>query len=68
MSPQSTVDVAAKDIDLALAAAKEMNLPMPITSLARELFRVMQANGQGGLDFIGIVKLFETMAGLNPKQ
>jgi len=67
-APQSTVDVAAKDIDLALAAAKEMNLPMPITSLARELFRVMQANGEGSLDFIGIVKLFESMAGLNPKQ
>ena len=64
-SPQSTVDVAAKDIDLALAAAKEMNLPMPITSLARELFRVMQANGEGGLDFIGIVKLFESMAGMD---
>ncbi len=64
-APQSTVDVAAKDIDLALAAAKEMNLPMPITSLARELFRVMQANGEGGLDFIGIVKLFESMAGMD---
>ncbi len=67
-SPQSTVDVAAKDIDLALSAAKDMNLPMPITSLARELFRVMQANGDGGLDFIGIVKLFELMAGTNSRQ
>ena len=45
-----------------------MLLDTTITSLARELFRVMQANGQGGLDLIGIVKLFETMAGLNPKQ
>ena len=67
-APQSTVDVAAKDIDLALAAAKEMNLPMPITSLARELFRVMQANGEGSLDFIGIVKLFESMAGMDVRK
>lgn len=66
-TPQSTVDVAAKDMDLALGAAKEMNLPMPITSLARELYRVMQAHGEGTLDFIGIVKLFEAMAGIDQK-
>ncbi|HEX9114432.1 MAG TPA: NAD(P)-dependent oxidoreductase [Anaerolineae bacterium] len=62
--PQSTVDVAAKDIDLALAAAKELNLPMPVTALVRELFRSMQARGEGDQDFIGIVKLFESMAGV----
>jgi len=66
-TPQSTVDVAAKDIDLALAAAKQMNLPMPVTALVREFFRSMQAQGEGGIDFIGIVKVFEAMAGL-PEQ
>jgi 3-hydroxyisobutyrate dehydrogenase-like beta-hydroxyacid dehydrogenase len=63
-NPQSTVDVAAKDIDLALATAKEMDIPLPITALVREFLRSMQARGQGNLDFIGIVTLFETMAGL----
>lgn len=64
-NPQSTVDVAAKDIDLALAAAKELNLPMPVTALVREFFRSMQARGEGGQDFIGIVKLFESMGGID---
>lgn len=63
--PQSTVDVAAKDIDLALAAAKARNVPMPVTALVRELYRTMQARGEGGLDFFGIVRLFEEMAGLD---
>ncbi len=63
--PQSTVDVAAKDIDLALAAAKELNLPMPVTALVREFFRSMQARGEGSQDFIGIVKHFESMAGMD---
>lgn len=67
-TPQSTVDVVAKDIDLALSAAKEMHLPLPVTALARELFRVMQANGEGGIDFIGIVRLFESLGGLAPKS
>ncbi len=67
-TPQSTVDVAAKDIDLALSAAAEMHLPMPVTALARELFRTMQANGEGGLDFIGIVKLFESLGGMAPRS
>lgn len=60
--PQSTVDVAAKDIDMALAAAKAEHVPMPVTALVRELYRTMQARGEGGLDFFGIVRLFEEMA------
>jgi 3-hydroxyisobutyrate dehydrogenase-like beta-hydroxyacid dehydrogenase len=64
-APQSTVDVAAKDIDLALAAAKALNIPLPLAAVTRELFRSMQARGEGGLDFIGIVKLFETLAGVD---
>lgn len=64
--PQSTVDVAAKDIDLALTAAKQLNLPLPFTALAREMFRGMQARGEGELDFISIVRQFETLAGLTP--
>ena len=65
--PQSTVDVAAKDIDLALAAAKHMNMPLPVTAMVREYFRMMQAQGNGGLDFFGIVTLFEELAGLSPE-
>ena len=63
---QSTVDVAAKDIDMALAAAKMEHVPMPVTALVRELYRTMQARGEGGMDFFGIVRLFEEMAGVEP--
>lgn len=64
--PQSTVDVAAKDIDMALAAAKAEHVPMPVTALVRELYRTMQARGEGGMDFFGIIRLFEEMAGIDP--
>jgi len=65
-NPQSTIDVAAKDIDLALAAAKELHIPMPLTALGRELMRSMQARGKGGLDLIGLVALMEELAGIEP--
>jgi len=61
---QSSFNIAAKDIDLALIAADPLHIPMPITSLVREFLRSMQARGYGDMDFIGIVTLFEEMAGL----
>jgi 3-hydroxyisobutyrate dehydrogenase-like beta-hydroxyacid dehydrogenase len=63
-TPQSTVDIVAKDMDSALASGKVLNTPMPVTALVRELFRSMQARGEGTYDFIGIVKVFEEMAGI----
>jgi 3-hydroxyisobutyrate dehydrogenase-like beta-hydroxyacid dehydrogenase len=67
-NPQSTIDVAAKDVDLALAAAKELNIPLPFTALARELMRSMQARGDGGLDLIGLVTLMEELAGIDAAE
>ena len=64
-NPQSTIEVDAKDIDLALAAAKELNIPMPFTALGREFMRSMQARGKGDLDLISMVTLMEELAGVN---
>ena len=68
VNPQSTIDVAAKDIDLALATGKELNIPMPFTALGREFMRSMQARGKGGLDLIGMVTLMEELAGISPAE
>ena len=66
--PQSTINVAAKDVDMALAVGKEMNIPLPFTALARELMRSMQARGNGDLDLIGLVTLMEELAGIELDQ
>jgi 3-hydroxyisobutyrate dehydrogenase-like beta-hydroxyacid dehydrogenase len=68
VNPQSTIDVAAKDIDLALAAGKELNIPMPFTALGREFMHSMQARGKGSLDLIGLVTLMEELAGISPAE
>lgn len=67
-APQSTIDVAAKDVDLALAAAKELDIPLPFTALAREFMRSMQARGDGGMDLIGLVTLMEELAGIGTAE
>lgn len=68
VNPQATIDVAAKDVDLALAVGKELNIPMPFTALGREFMLSMQARGKGGLDLIGMVTLMEELAGIKPAE
>lgn len=65
-SPMFTATQMAKDFDLALDTGKAMDIPMPITALARQLYGSMKATDKGGFDYFGIVALFEEMAGLKP--
>jgi 3-hydroxyisobutyrate dehydrogenase-like beta-hydroxyacid dehydrogenase len=65
-APAFTIDQMAKDFDIALETGKAVNVPMPITAMARQLFAAMKANGKGGLDFFGLVTLMEDLAGIKP--
>ena len=63
-APAFTVEQMAKDFDIALDTGKANNVPMPITSLVRQFLGAMKAQGKGELDFFGLVKLLEEMAGI----
>jgi 3-hydroxyisobutyrate dehydrogenase-like beta-hydroxyacid dehydrogenase len=52
-----------KDIRLALAAADELEVPLPIASLLRDRFLALLANGQGHLDWSAIAALAGRDAG-----
>ncbi len=65
-SPAFTASQMAKDFDLALAAARDANVPMPITALVRQFWSAMDAAGKGELDFFAYVTLLEELAGLGP--
>jgi 3-hydroxyisobutyrate dehydrogenase-like beta-hydroxyacid dehydrogenase len=66
-APAFSTNQIAKDFDLALAAGKGLNVPMPVTALSRQFFEMMRATGKGGLDFFGLVGLMEELAGLPGK-
>jgi 3-hydroxyisobutyrate dehydrogenase-like beta-hydroxyacid dehydrogenase len=53
-----------KDVRLALAAAEELAVPLPIGSLLRDRFLTLLANGGGNLDWSAIATLARRDAGM----
>eukprot|EP00735_Rhodelphis_limneticus_P013669 TRINITY_DN7619_c0_g1::TRINITY_DN7619_c0_g1_i1::g.18603::m.18603 TRINITY_DN7619_c0_g1::TRINITY_DN7619_c0_g1_i1::g.18603 ORF type:complete len:331 (+),score=121.92,sp/Q54CX6/3HIDH_DICDI/55.15/1e-107,NAD_binding_2/PF03446.10/2.9e-50,NAD_binding_11/PF14833.1/6.8e-34,F420_oxidored/PF03807.12/2.2e-09,UDPG_MGDP_dh_N/PF03721.9/0.0045,UDPG_MGDP_dh_N/PF03721.9/9,3HCDH_N/PF02737.13/0.00021,3HCDH_N/PF02737.13/2.4e+03,2-Hacid_dh_C/PF02826.14/0.00021,NAD_Gly3P_dh_N/PF01210.18/0.01,TrkA_N/PF02254.13/0.02,ApbA len=47
-------DLAKKDLSLAVSAAMNLKTPLPMGSLAHNLYAVMSEKGEGHLDFSGI--------------
>jgi len=52
------VDLLVKDVTLAMAAAAEHDLDMPITALALERYHSAQAVGFGALDYSAVARLY----------
>jgi 3-hydroxyisobutyrate dehydrogenase-like beta-hydroxyacid dehydrogenase len=63
-APAFTAAQMAKDFDLALDTAREMDIPMPLTALVRQLYGAMKATGKGELDYFGLLAQMEEMAGI----
>jgi 3-hydroxyisobutyrate dehydrogenase-like beta-hydroxyacid dehydrogenase len=62
--PRFTVDLAKKDLSLALDMAKNMIAPIPVTNLVHQLYSVSSAIGDGQKDFAAIIRLFESWVGV----
>lgn len=63
-SPTFTINLMAKDFDLALAAGKDLTVPLPVASLVKQCLASAQATGKGELDFVSLVLLAEEHAGI----
>jgi len=63
-SAMFTVNLLAKDFDLALAAGKDLAVPLPVTSLVSQYLASAKATGKGELDYASLVVLAEEMAGI----
>jgi 3-hydroxyisobutyrate dehydrogenase len=50
-TPAASVDLLAKDLDLALEVARDAGLAPEIVALVRAAYAAAQARGEGGLDF-----------------
>jgi len=57
-----TLDIVAKDMDLACALAREVAAPASLGALASDVFKRAQARGWGGEGFPVVVKVLEAMA------
>jgi 3-hydroxyisobutyrate dehydrogenase-like beta-hydroxyacid dehydrogenase len=63
-TPAASVRMLAKDFDLALAAARDVEAAAPLTALARQLYQATAGLGLGERDFSAVLLLFERMSGL----
>jgi 2-hydroxy-3-oxopropionate reductase len=62
--PGGTVDIMTKDVGYALNMARTANVPVPVTALAHELFRMAKAQGKGPKAQPVLITLWEEWTGI----
>ncbi len=67
MSVTFTPPLLRKDLDLGLDAGRELGVPMPLTSVTRDLIQTLIGNGYGDEDFAALIKLQAKASGLELK-
>ncbi len=60
--PGFRAELHAKDLGIALAAARESGVAMPVSALVEELFQEMKRKGWGGEDHSGLLKVIEDLS------
>jgi 2-hydroxy-3-oxopropionate reductase len=56
-----------KDLNIIMATARDLNVPLPATAIAHELFSALLAKGRGDLDHSAVVTVLEDMAGVSAR-
>ena len=67
-APQFSVKWMHKDIGLMLDSAKELNVPLPLTALTRQLFQAAISKGHADEDICSTIKVLEGFAGVEVKR
>jgi 3-hydroxyisobutyrate dehydrogenase-like beta-hydroxyacid dehydrogenase len=57
-----------KDVGLALEAANELQVPVPLTSVTREMYQMALARGLADEDMCSSIKVLEEMAGVEVRD
>jgi 3-hydroxyisobutyrate dehydrogenase/2-hydroxy-3-oxopropionate reductase len=66
--PKFSVKWLEKDMDLMLQSAAEMNVPVPMTTLAKKQYRAAIDKGYGEEDIGGSIRVLEEQAGCEVKS
>lgn len=51
-----------KDLNIILDTARDLNVPLPATAIAHELFNALIASGRGDLDHSAVINIIEDLA------
>lgn len=63
-SPAFAVDLAEKDLALALDAAQKMHVPMLMTSACHQFYQLTSRSGRGASDVTAVVQYLEELTGV----
>jgi len=67
-APGFRLELHDKDLGIALAAAREVGAVLPLTSAVAQLVTAMVARGDGGLDHSGLLRLVESLSGIDADE
>jgi len=67
-APGFRIRLHQKDLNLALAAAKELDVALPNTAIAQQMFATCAAHGGAELDHSALITAIETLAGKTIRQ
>jgi len=67
-TPGFRVRLHQKDLNLALSAAKELNLSLPNTAIAQQMFSIVSSQGGGDLDHSAMVLAIERMGDITVRN
>jgi 3-hydroxyisobutyrate dehydrogenase-like beta-hydroxyacid dehydrogenase len=58
-NPQGYTSQIIKDLNMLSQLAEEKNVPIPISSLSKQLFTILANKSEQNLDGLSVVKLFD---------
>ena len=63
-SPSFTVDLAEKDLRLAMAMAHDLKVPMAMAGVSHDAYLAASASGRGAMDATSVIQLLEELTGV----
>jgi 3-hydroxyisobutyrate dehydrogenase-like beta-hydroxyacid dehydrogenase len=59
--PGGTIGILSKDLGYARSLARELNIPIPVTAAADEVFTAARASGKTNLSQPSIIQMWEKL-------
>jgi 2-hydroxy-3-oxopropionate reductase len=64
-APGFRIDLHRKDLNIAMATARESSVPIPVSAIVGQLFESLSASGKGDLDHSALLTVYEALANFN---
>lgn len=64
-APGFRIDLHRKDLNIAMATARENTVPLPVSAIVGQLFESLAANGKGDLDHSALLTVYESLANIS---